>query len=449
MRIITLFCTAVLFTACAGKADSGVLEDSGGSDDSGSDSGDTGDGSGGDTSLDDITPTFSTTLVGTNQTLCYDAAGEITCPDTGADFYGQDAQHAGASPTYTVTDDLVRDDLTGLVWQRAQIDGMAWSDAEAYCGALDLGGRTDWRVPSTKELYSLIDFSGSTGNGSNDYSEVPDNAVPYIDTDAFDFSYGDVSAGERYIDTQFITTTVYVSMVFADDHGESAGQEAFFGVNLADGRIKGYPTGTGTYQLRCVSGHDSYGANDLEDQGDGTVMDHATGRMWTQTDSAGLGAGPEGTGTLDWPSALEFCEDLDLAGHTDWRLPDAKELQALVDYSRSPDTTGSAAISAVFDATPIVNEAGDDDFGWYWSSTTHLDGMVMGADAIYVAFGQALGYAAAPGESDTMFMDVHGAGAQRGDPKVGSPDEYPQWGMGPQGDVRRVHNLARCVRTAE
>ena len=27
-----------------------------------------------------------------------------------------------------------------------------------------------------------------------------------------------------------------------------------------------------------------------------------------------------------------------------------------------------------------------------------------------------------------------------------SPDEYPQWDNGPQGDVRRVRNLARCVR---
>ena len=34
-------------------------------------------------------------------------------------------------------------------------------------------------------------------------------------------------------------------------------------------------------------------------------------------------------------------------------------------------------------------------------------------------------------------MDVHGAGAQRSDPKVGNPDDYP-YGHGPQGDVIRI-----------
>ena len=46
-------------------------------------------------------------------------------------------------------------------------------------------------------------------------------------------------------------------------------------------------------------------------------------------------------------------------------------------------------------------------------------------------------------------MDVHGAGCQRSDPKVGSPEDYPQWGNGPQGDIERVHNLVRCVRDAD
>ena len=42
-------------------------------------------------------------------------------------------------------------------------------------------------------------------------------------------------------------------------------------------------------------------------------------------------------------------------------------------------------------------------------------------------------------------MDVHGAGAQRSDPKTGNAGDYPQ-GHGPQGDVIRIDNYARCVR---
>jgi hypothetical protein len=45
-------------------------------------------------------------------------------------------------------------------------------------------------------------------------------------------------------------------------------------------------------------------------------------------------------------------------------------------------------------------------------------------------------------------MDVHGAGAQRSDPKSGDPDAYPT-GHGPQGDAIRIYNYVRCVRDAE
>ena len=43
------------------------------------------------------------------------------------------------------------------------------------------------------------------------------------------------------------------------------------------------------------------------------------------------------------------------------------------------------------------------------------------------------------------WVDVHGAGAQRSDPKSGDPDDYPSY-FGPQGDARRLFNYVRCVR---
>jgi len=43
------------------------------------------------------------------------------------------------------------------------------------------------------------------------------------------------------------------------------------------------------------------------------------------------------------------------------------------------------------------------------------------------------------------YVDVHGAGAQRSDPKTGDPALFPH-GRGPQGDVIRIRNFVRLVR---
>jgi hypothetical protein len=59
----------------------------------------------------------------------------------------------------------------------------------------------------------------------------------------------------------------------------------------------------------------------------------------------------------------------------------------------------------------------------------------------------ARGGAGAPGYGTAQFADVHGAGAQRSDPKAGDPTAFPH-GRGPQGDVIRINNYVRCVRDA-
>jgi hypothetical protein len=55
------------------------------------------------------------------------------------------------------TNDTVLDTQTDLVWQRND-DGTArtWDDAQDYCATLPLSG-SGWRVPSAKELLSILD----------------------------------------------------------------------------------------------------------------------------------------------------------------------------------------------------------------------------------------------------------------------------------------------------
>jgi hypothetical protein len=101
-------------------------------------------------------------------------------------------------------------------------------------------------------------------------------------------------------------------------------------------------------------------------------------------------------------------------------LPDAKELQSLLDYSRSPATTNSAAIDPVFNAMSFINEDGRTDWPWYWTSTTQASYNGNGS-GVYVAFGRAVGWQkATPSATCYTLYDVHGAGAQRSDPKTSS-----------------------------
>ncbi len=374
-------------------------------------------------------------IVDTEQKRCYSATTEIAFPGAAAAFAGQDAQHVGNLMAYADNGDGTVTDLnTGLMWQKDPGAKMTKPQAVAGAATFNLGGYTDWRLPSIKELYSLIRFDGQTGT-----SEA--TSIPYIDTDFFVFEYGDTAAGERFIDAQYCSSTDYVGTTMGGD-------PTVFGVNFADGRIKGYGLtdpmgGAKTFFVMYVRGNADYGVNQFVDNTDGTIADLATGLEWMQSDSGAFGAGPRLDGTLTWAEALAWADGLVYAGHDDWRLPNAKELQGIVDYTRAPTVTGTAAIDVNYFAIT-------DHESYFWASTTHCDGpaSTYGEWGVYVAFGRAMGWMEQPPFSGNyVFLDVHGAGAQRGDPKDGDPTD-PQWahGHGPQGDDVRIFNYARPVR---
>lgn len=426
-------------------------------------------------------PSHSYTVVDTAQSKCYNADAVIDCPKRGEAFFGQDAQTSTNTPSYTDNGDgTVTDNNTGLMWVQAMSDQVSYDDAISGAAKQNVGGHTDWRVPTIKELYSLMNF-----NGTDISASTSGTVVPFIDSKVFGFTYPDTSNGGRPINSQWVTSTEYVSTVFKND-------KCFFGVNFVDGRIKCYPEAARPgsdgkdYYVRYVRNASSsqaatYGVNSFTATGKGTVEDSATGLTWQQKDS--------GKG-MNWQSALGYCSALKLDGKDDWRLPNAKELQSIVDYSRSPSTTNSAAIDPVFSATAITDEAGKKDWGFYWTSTTHIS-TVNVSDAVYIVFGKGLGYMQEYGG----WIDVHGAGSQRSDPKVvtkqsaasqqatapqgGAPSQQgggapqgggpsqqsgaPQGGapsqqgadtpqngnasqQGAQHDAIRTNNLVRCVR---
>lgn len=101
--------------------------------------------------------------------------------------------------------------------------------------------------------------------------------------------------------------------------------------------------------------------------GQPVVSDTKTGLMW-QGCPAGLSGSACVTGSPAshaWVAALAYCEDLDWGGHTDWALPDAKELGSIVDDRRVDPSIDPQ----VFPATPSV---------FFWASSSYA-GNLTGA----------------------------------------------------------------------
>lgn len=366
---------------------------------------------------DDLSVSF--VLADSGQTNYYDADGnEIDAPSEGETYYGQDAQYVNVEQSFKDNGDSTITDLnTGLMWQQtSEFDRISFDEAFEYVENLNLGGYDDWRLPTIKELYSIANFNGELLEDGD--------STPYLDTDYFYFEYDRMAfAG------QFWSSTVYVGGPIQESE-----QQGAFGFNFADGHIKAYGTGyyydgttfeetvPGCFVLAVRGEENVYGVNDFSDNTDGTVTDEATGLMWQSAD--------DGV-TRDWVEALAYAESSEYAGYSDWRLPSAKELQSIIDYS----STSIPAINTNYFTISVFDS-------YFWSSTTHGD---FKYTAIYLSFGYAY---STTSDLDGVYYDWHGAGAQRSDPKTGEPSDYDMSSVNAT-DLVRVDNYVLLVRDVD
>ena len=309
----------------------------------------------------------------TGQTKCFNVEGfEIACPLPGQPLYGQDANYSINPVSYTKLDDsgkalpdsatswvMVRDNVTGLIWENKTVDGTihnkdkkyTWYDpkdpnpgtpgsttTKNFVDTLNsdrFGGYNDWRLPTIKELNSIVNYAATSTGSAITVSYFPNtqstfywSSVTYAP--GTDYAWGvDFGYGGEYAYGK--VDSGYVRAVRGGQSGSLVGHLAIGSLDAVDGGSMGDA---------------SADAGSYKDNGDGTVTDTSTDLMWQQS----------GPNAMTWDKALAYCEELKLGGFMDWRLPSIKELCSLADYNLY-----NPAINAVF-----LNRIQS----YYWSSTT-------------------------------------------------------------------------------
>jgi hypothetical protein len=264
-------------------------------------------------------------LPDTGQTTCYDQVGNvISCPAPGQPL-AQDGSYNINPLSYTDNGGgTITDNNTSLMWQQ-QDDGNIYNwyqangtydatynpSSQSVCGSLTLGGHSDWRLPTKKELVSIVDYG-----------------IPYPGP-TIDAIYFPSTKSDLYWSSTTYAYDPYLA----------------WPVSFYYGGVYGSDKDSYGFYVRCVRGEPQQ--QGFVDNGNGTVTDSKTGLIWQQGEA----------GYMTWGSALSHCEGLSLGGCSDWRLPNIKELESLTD-----DTRHTPAIDPAYFPNAYASN--------YWSSTT-------------------------------------------------------------------------------
>ncbi len=215
------------------------------------------------------------------------------------------------------SNDVVTDKTTGLVWQRQEPTPVSASISEAttYCDKLDLGGQTDWRLPTRIELLTILDYGNSPGVINK--TVFPDSP----------------QAGG----TIAWTSSLSLLRATLTDH---------FVVDLSLAFIDIQPIDQTSNLYRCVRGGPTTSPKDRYVVSSGTARDVRTGTTWRTTALATA---------MKLDDAKAACAAITADGGG-WRLPNVRELVTLVDEAREV----APMTPAIFDAGPKAR---------YWSST--------------------------------------------------------------------------------
>lgn len=266
-------------------------------------------------------------LLKTDQTSCFDETGtEINCKDTGQDG----AFNIGCRVThgrFNVIGDRVADRQTGLRWHKnANLPKfpLTWKEALDFINDINDSERLGldrWRLPSRSELFSLISH------------QHINPALPK------GHPFDDVFNGYYWTQTECVRLP----------------DQAWY-VHLGGGRIyRGMKHGS--YLVWPVSGItvENYSQTNRFSIIENLLHDHMTGKMWLAEDGSG-------DHPVTWNEAFNNITAINNSGmtpHTDWRLPNIRELESLIDTGKhSPAVAYGDSVTTVQDG--------------YWSATTSV-----------------------------------------------------------------------------
>ncbi|MGA3133802.1 MAG: DUF1566 domain-containing protein [Terracidiphilus sp.] len=254
------------------------------------------------------------------------------------------------------------DPSTGLMWA-AKDNGkdLNWHKAMDYCSDLRLAGYSDWRLPAIDELEVIYEKNAKASG------EIPGTRKREAFSYTFDikgniFLTGNPWSSSRIDDSPghppeygwfvYFNQGSRIYERLSDSHSKRALCVRRSNVALAAPSAVGAQTLTETQKLAH------------ETQTRGYWVDPSTGLMWAWRDNGA---------DINWHKATKYCDDLRLAGFSNWRLATLDELQGI--YDKSAESPGENPRSRWHEAEAMDFHVKGNLFltGFAWSSPQIAD----------------------------------------------------------------------------